>query len=227
MSVKLTFIFFGGNMSLEEIREANIKKVVKKALEMFTENGIVNTKVNDIAIACNLTERSLFRYFKTKSDLVIASCIMFWRNLYQESFKAYDSLDKNIDIFEKIFNILKAYSHQFFENKKSLIFVQESEAFLFRNQKVLTTEERPISNIKETNAPLSLLLQEAIEDKKIFVEDVNELYQMIFCSLLGYMQKLACDIYDSNLSKETQLKRLDSFCEMLVNSLKEKKEIKK
>ena len=105
MSVKLTFIFFGGNMSLEEIREANIKKVVKKALEMFTENGIVNTKVNDIAIACNLTERSLFRYFKTKSDLVIASCIMFWRNLYQESFKAYDSLDKNIDIFEKIFQV--------------------------------------------------------------------------------------------------------------------------
>ena len=38
-------------MSLEELREQNIRLVTDKALECFIKNGISNTKVSEIAAA--------------------------------------------------------------------------------------------------------------------------------------------------------------------------------
>lgn len=55
-------------MSLEEVRAQNIRLVTEKALDCFINNGIANTTVSDIAKASGLTERSVYRYFTTKSD---------------------------------------------------------------------------------------------------------------------------------------------------------------
>ena len=50
----------------------------EKALECFIENGIEKTKVSDIARRSGLTERSIFRYFATKTDIVIAAAFLYW-----------------------------------------------------------------------------------------------------------------------------------------------------
>ena len=65
-------------MSLEELRESNIQLVTEKALECFVERGIDNTRVSDIAKSAGLTERSVYRYFPTKSDIVIAAALCYW-----------------------------------------------------------------------------------------------------------------------------------------------------
>ena len=57
----------------EEQREKNIQLVTEKALDCFLENGIEKTKIADIARQCGLAERSVFRYFETKADLVLAA----------------------------------------------------------------------------------------------------------------------------------------------------------
>ena len=64
-------------MSLEEVRAKNIQLVSEKALDCFTKNGIANTKVADIAKAAGLTERSVYRYFEAKSDIVIAAAFCY------------------------------------------------------------------------------------------------------------------------------------------------------
>ena len=68
-------------MSLEELREQNIRLVTDKALECFIKNGISNTKVSEIAAAAGLTERSVYRYFSTKSDILIASAFRYWERV--------------------------------------------------------------------------------------------------------------------------------------------------
>ena len=60
-------------MSLEELREQNIRLVTEKALECFIKNGINNTRVSEIAAESGLTQRSVFRYFPSKDDIVIAA----------------------------------------------------------------------------------------------------------------------------------------------------------
>ena len=64
-------------MSLDELRIQNIQNVTEKALVCFIKNGITNTKVSEIAKTAGLTERSVYRYFPTKSDIVISAAARF------------------------------------------------------------------------------------------------------------------------------------------------------
>ena len=66
-------------MPHEELREKNIRLVIENALDSFLENGIEKTKVADVARRSGLTERSVFRYFETKADLVLAASLQIGR----------------------------------------------------------------------------------------------------------------------------------------------------
>ena len=68
-------------MPHEELREKNIRLVIENALDSFLENGIEKTKVADVARRSGLTERSVFRYFETKADLVLAASLLYWNRI--------------------------------------------------------------------------------------------------------------------------------------------------
>ena len=70
-------------MPHEEQREKNIRLVTEKALDCFLENGIEKTKISDIAQLSGLTERSVFRYFETKADLVLAASLLYWNRVLE------------------------------------------------------------------------------------------------------------------------------------------------
>ena len=70
-------------MPHEEQREKNIRLVTEVALDCFLANGIEKTKVADIALRSGLTERSVFRYFETKADLVLAASLLYWNRIIE------------------------------------------------------------------------------------------------------------------------------------------------
>ena len=70
-------------MPHEEQREKNIRLVTEKALGCFLENGIEKTKIADIARLSGLTERSVFRYFETKADLILAASLLYWNRVLE------------------------------------------------------------------------------------------------------------------------------------------------
>ena len=65
-------------MSLQEVREQNIALVTQTALACFVENGNDKTTIRDIAHRAGLTERSVYRYFATKDELVVAAAFLYW-----------------------------------------------------------------------------------------------------------------------------------------------------
>lgn len=65
-------------MSMQEVREQNIALVTQTALACFVENGIEKTTIRDIAQHAGLTERSVYRYFAGKDELVIAAAYLYW-----------------------------------------------------------------------------------------------------------------------------------------------------
>ena len=70
-------------MPHEERREKNIRLVTEKALDSFLENGIEKTTIADIAQISGLTERSVFRYFESKADLVLAASLLYWNRVLE------------------------------------------------------------------------------------------------------------------------------------------------
>ena len=59
-------------MPNEMIRQQNKQTVLKKAMKLFTENGVENTSVEMIARESHLTLRSVQNYYHTKNDLIAA-----------------------------------------------------------------------------------------------------------------------------------------------------------
>jgi AcrR family transcriptional regulator len=59
-------------LSSETIQEMNEKeiKILEAAIEIFAEKGFVSTSTNEIAKKANVAEGTIFRYFKTKKDLL-------------------------------------------------------------------------------------------------------------------------------------------------------------
>jgi AcrR family transcriptional regulator len=60
----------GGGMR-ERVRQATIEELEATALRLFTERGFEQTTVADIVAAVGVSQRTFFRYFATKEDVIM------------------------------------------------------------------------------------------------------------------------------------------------------------
>lgn len=80
-------------MANEELREKNIKKVLQEAIKCFQEFGIENSKISTIAKRSGVDQRSIYRYFSGKEDLVTKATLYFWKHIFND----WDSLKSRPD----------------------------------------------------------------------------------------------------------------------------------
>ena len=118
-------------MPHEEQREKNIRLVTEVALDCFLANGIEKTKVADIALRSGLTERSAFRYFETKADLVLAASLLYWKRILERidrmSHTASDSSTTGLQDAE---NVLVCYSQLYRLDPNGMRFTLDAELTL-------------------------------------------------------------------------------------------------
>lgn len=63
---------------LRELTRASVRdQIAEHALRLFDENGFDNTTVGDIASAIGISQRSFFRYFPAKEDVVVGDPVPF------------------------------------------------------------------------------------------------------------------------------------------------------
>lgn len=63
---------------LRELTRASVRdQIAEHALRLFDENGFDDTTVGDIAAAIGISQRSFFRYFPAKEDVVVGDPVPF------------------------------------------------------------------------------------------------------------------------------------------------------
>ena len=208
-------------MSLEEIREQNKQKVILCALDCFVKDGIENTKIKEIAVLANLTERSVYRYFETKSDLVLSAALLFWDKNVRRAEEVYQHNDaQKLTGAQQIKAILLAYAELYFTDRNKLVFVQEAEAYLYKNGKSCLLRSKPPAVFSHYSAPLAKAIQKGLADGSVKENSEMEcLYYNAYDSLLGLMQNMALGEREDNTSTVSARKRLQSFCTMLTAAL--------
>lgn len=209
-------------MSLEEVREQNKRTVIEAALACFIEQGIEQTKISEIARRAELTERSIYRYFETKADLVLAAALLFWDDNQQKIERAHagSAYDKNGT--EQIYEILCAYSDLFFTNRREIIFVQEAEGYLNRNGKSALLDNKPPTPFESSRAPLANAIRAGIADGSVKAgKSVELLYYNTYDALLGLLQKMAITQDGSATSGIDAHQRLNRFCRLLTASFEQ------
>ncbi len=211
-------------MSLEELREQNIRLVTDKALECFIKNGISNTKVSEIAAAAGLTERSVYRYFPTKSDILIASAFRYWkrvkecicRELGRHNLTALTGI-------EQINIILNSYANMLFVDPEGIRFSLDAEVALFSAGKNEHVVNRPPERFETYKGPLAIAVRKGLADGTVDpAADIKQLYYNAYDSILGMMQRLTVGVPSVNeLDAHT---RLRAMCAMFTREFAAKKD---
>ena len=120
-------------MANEEIRLANMEKVLQVAVALFIEHGIENTTREMLARSSGLSRRSIERYFPAKSDYVVQAAIWYAKVLAQrlESEKMLDGDQYTADqVLKAFFAELKA---ELVEEPRIFVCFAEAKGFIYRN----------------------------------------------------------------------------------------------
>ena len=137
-------------------KQNNKNRVIQHALVCFIDQGIDGTTIAEIAERAGLTERSVYRYFSSKSDLVLETALLFWEDAMNRAAALYDSgLFSDLCGAEQIRMILRAYAELYFTEPEKLIFVHEAEIYLYKYELSRLSGNMPPAAYHEFRAPLA------------------------------------------------------------------------
>lgn len=203
-------------MSLEEIREQNKQLVTAKALELFIRNGIANTRVADIAHASGLTQRSVFRYYPTKNEIIIAAADLFWDHIRSHvTREAEKQIVPGMTGIEEIRVILNAYARTVLVEPDGIRFSMECEMALYQCGEEDRVIDRPPEPFETYRNPLSVAIRKGLKDGTVNKNaEIKTLYYNAYDSILGMIQRISVGV-PSTREIATE-ERLQYICEMYV-----------
>ncbi len=180
-------------MPHEEQREKNIRLVTEKALDCFLENGIEKTKISDIAQLSGLTERSVFRYFETKADLVLAASLLYWNRVLERIDRmSHENSDGSTTGLEDAGKILICYSKLYRLDPKGMRFTLDAELTLHSAGRLHEIRNQPPEPYETSGGPMAKAIRKGLADGSISPEvDVKEIYYNSYDAILGIMQRLS------------------------------------
>ena len=212
-------------MSMQEVREQNIALVTQTALACFVENGIEKTTIRDIAQHAGLTERSVYRYFAGKDELVIAAAYLYWDRAKE---LAAQSLAKQrrrgMTGIEEIRVLLRSYAELIFTDPVI------AAAHLVRRQHSLDAEvalcnagrqhaviNRPPERFEVAPGPIAAAIRRGLADGTVDPEaDVKTLYYNTYDSILGVIQRMSVGV--PSVHELDGHARIDALCEQFTRA---------
>lgn len=147
-------------MSMQEVREQNIALVTQTALACFVKNGIEKTTIRDIAQHAGLTERSVYRYFAGKDELVIAAAYLYWDRAKE---LAAQSLAKQrrrgMTGIEEIRVLLRSYAGLIFTDPAGIRFSLDAEVALCNAGRQHAVINRPPERFEVAPGPIAAAIR--------------------------------------------------------------------
>jgi len=219
------------NLNKKRKREMEIQKekrrreIIVSALEIFKAKGIGSTKMTDVAKKSEYGVATVYRYFSTKSELVVEAATHLWvkeisqiKNLLEEKTFSQSTC------IEKIQKILELFLDVYTNQRDLLFFLDEFDTYILKEELTgnqLENYEKNILNLKDT---VVNTLNKGIEEGTVKKDLDPELYYTTTThSLMSLCQKLALRgkilNTDTNFRAEEQIKTL---IDISVNYIKSK-----
>ncbi len=120
---------------IKQIKTDRMEQAVLIASQLFLENGIENVAMTDIAKACDVGVASLYRYFGTKTTLVIKSGTLLWEDLqllFDGVFDTEDYLNKTG--MEQLSELLDFFNILYSSHKNFLRFTHDFDLFIIKEK---------------------------------------------------------------------------------------------
>ena len=190
--------------------------ILQTATELFMTRGIGDVTIKDIADEAEIGEATVYRYFGTKNNIVLASALMLGKKTYEEFF----DLSKGKTGFDKIEIFYNSYLNLFKKSPSHFYFIKEFDAYMCTRGEVSLNEyEKSIDLFK---SDFMKAYELGLTDGSI--KEINQIelfYYSTTHALLELCKKLSMkkDVLkqDKTLKKNAEIKCLVSI---IVSSLK-------
>ena len=186
----------------KEKKDSRIQSIIECSFGLFSENGIENISMNDIAAASKIGVASLYRYFQTKEELAIEVAIYAWnieKSVFKEVFTSGDYTA--LSGFEQVKSLLEVFADAIVTQRSFFGFIYYFDSFI-KKEKVsadrLGEYER---TIVEMNSIVLSALEKGIADGSISFTgsknevlasaSVQEMFTTMMHSLFCLAQKLS------------------------------------
>ena len=109
--------------------EATKNQIIKTAYDLFSQYGIKNVSMDDIARNVSISKRTLYDYFDDKEELLLQGFTRFYEQLYTKLNKieneAHSALDTILLFYDELMKNPRWYNPKFYEDIKRYPNVQE------------------------------------------------------------------------------------------------------
>ena len=186
----------------KEKKDCRIQAIIECTFGLFSESGIENISMNDIAVASKIGVASLYRYFQTKEELAIEVAIYAWNlelSVFNEVFtsKKYEALSG----YEQLKELLEVFADALVAQRSFFSFVYYFDSFI-KKEKVSAEKLREYERtILGTNTIVVQALDKGIADGSISFSGSNnevlssastqEMFITMMHSLFCLAQKLS------------------------------------
>lgn len=209
---------------IEEQKDRRKEEVIAAAIKVFKEKGIEKTKMTDIAECAEVGVASVYRYFKTKTEIAIAAAIGVWQemtNIYYADFIKEDY--KSLKGIQQVERVLEIFLNVYINHKEFMRFIEEFDNYVIRegiSRERLQEYEKYIISL----APVMMEAMEAGKRDGSISTGINnaEFYMTITHTLISLSQKLimrnAVLDSDSIIDGEGQIKLVINMALKYINS---------
>ena len=186
------------NLKNKRISEINKQKEKRKedilvaAIEVFKEKSIRSAKMTDIALESEVGVATVYRYFKTKLDLVTEAVNWMCKEEIQLMFEPFEGDDyKRMTGFEQVSYILKLFIQLYEAYPDFLTLLEQFDNYVVEEQIGLEQLENYEKNIIDLKEIAFDAIERGKKDGSIKTDiDNNIFYTTITHSLMSLSQKL-------------------------------------
>ncbi|WP_423363781.1 TetR/AcrR family transcriptional regulator [Mycoplasma sp. P36-A1] len=205
-------------MDLEKLSRTKSKRkknIIDKAYKMFLERGISSTSMNDIAEACNITRRTIYNYFESKTDLLYYLMTKITKEVDPDFHLLYN---EDLSATENMRSLLQRNFESYYSHMTDFLFITQVRIYLsYRLKTPLSDVDSDDMHIAFINEIKMLIdLGEKTKEFKKQTIDSKETAKLIYRSLYGYLSNITIGI---KVDKEKYKEECMFFENMIIEYL--------
>lgn len=203
----------------EELKNRK-ERIIHQAFQLFCKYGIDHVTIENIAELSQVGEKSIYRYFGNKSDLVIHTASTLWKEIIEKIIASIDMTGyEHVSGYRQIETLIHGVRCLFLQYSEYILYSYDLKLYLVRHNRKISEDI-----YDEIIHPLAELYMGALEkgmaDGSIFHhDDVRALYTSLWGLIRGYIVKIV--IYDRMYDGENMwLKQYDLSASIILRGLR-------